>query len=143
VGFFPPRYMASPPLFVSTFYLVIWTQVAHHLFQNNTFIGKTICLDYGLTFVGHGVHQFEQGRMLVFFPIPLSAFETNRFDFMFFDLSSVQFLLNMFDGIQDCSLRRPLHNSNLFLWAPIHYMARCVFRYIVLLIYPPERHVSL
>jgi hypothetical protein len=47
------------------------------------------------------------------------------------------------DGFQVWTLRRPLHNPNLFLWAPIRNMAICVCRFIVLLIYPPARHVSL
>jgi hypothetical protein len=52
---------------------------------------------------------------------------------------TVQFRLRMFDGFQVCTLRRPLHNHNLFLWAPIRNMARYVFRFIV----PPASHVSL
>jgi hypothetical protein len=63
-------------------------------------------------------------RMSVFFPIPPLAFETNRFDFA---------VPKMYDKIQVWTLRRPIHNPNIFLL--IRNMARYVFRFIVLLIY--------
>jgi hypothetical protein len=100
---------------------------------------KTICLDYGLTTVGHEVHQFDQDGFRYFLPFLLKYLKKIVLISWFSDFATtVQFIRKIVDEIQVWTLRWPL--SKFFFG---HQSVSCLFQFIVLLIHPPARHVLL